>query len=56
LQQNKYTAKMASAARWQIIGGSAPINKCQPLRRPQIVSHGWAAGARLYPIILFTTI
>src|SRR6218665_422793 len=27
LQQNKYTTKMASAARRQIIGGGAPINK-----------------------------
>src|SRR6218665_1924987 len=27
LQQNKYTAKMTSAARRQIIGGGAPINK-----------------------------
>jgi len=36
LQQNKYTAKMASAARRQIIGGDAPINKSWR-RHPQIV-------------------
>jgi len=46
LQQNKYTAKMASAARRQIIGDGAPINKSRRRqRRPQIV--GGAAGARL---------
>ena len=36
---------MVSAARRQIIGGGAPINKSR--RRPQIVGGG-AAGARLY--------
>src|SRR6218665_432203 len=36
LQQNKYTAKMASLARRQIIGGSAPINKSRRRRRQQI--------------------
>jgi len=46
LQQNKYTGKMASAARRQIIGdGGAPINKSRR-RGPKIVGGG-AAGARL---------
>jgi len=43
LQQNKYTVKMASAARRQIIGGGASINKSRR-RRPQIVD----GGAQLY--------
>jgi len=48
LQQNKYTATTASAARRQIIVGcGAPINKSRR-RRPQIVGGGGAAGARLY--------
>src|SRR6218665_553653 len=43
LQQSKYTAKMASAARRQIIGsGGAPINKSWR-RRQQIVGGGGAA-------------
>src|SRR6218665_3357257 len=33
LQQNKYTATMASAARRQIIGGGTPINKSRQRRR-----------------------
>ena len=37
---------MVSAARRQIIGGCAPINKSRR-RRPQIVGGG-AAGAQLY--------
>ena len=45
LQENKYTATMASATRQQIIGGSgAPINKSR-WRCPQI--GGGAAGTRL---------
>jgi len=36
LQQNNYTATMASAARRQIIGGGAPINKSRRRLRPQI--------------------
>src|SRR6218665_687550 len=35
LQQNKYTATMASAARRQIIGGGAPINKNRGPPGPQ---------------------
>src|SRR6218665_1070399 len=38
LGQNKYTPKMASAARREIIGGGGPINKSR--RRQQIVSGG----------------
>jgi len=34
LQQNNYAATMASAARRQIIGSGAPINKSRR-RRPQ---------------------
>jgi len=34
LQQNNYAATMASAARRQIIGGGAPINKSVRGRRP----------------------
>src|SRR6218665_304074 len=45
LQQNKYTATMALAARRKIIGGGAPINKSRR-QRQQIVGGG-AAGARL---------
>jgi len=47
LQQNSYTATMASAARRQIImgGGAAPINKIRR-RRPQIIVSG--GGARFY--------
>jgi len=37
LQQNKYTAKMASTARRQIIGGGAPINTLSAAARP---AHG----------------
>ena len=44
LQENKYIAKRESAARQQIIGGGAPINKSR--RRQQIVGGG-TAGAVL---------
>src|SRR6218665_2613251 len=44
LQNNKYTAKMASAARRQIIGGSAPINKSRRRWRPQIGGGGGGAA------------
>src|SRR6218665_3405670 len=44
IPQNNYAATMVSAARRQIIGGGAPINKN---RRPQNVGGG-AGGARLY--------
>src|SRR6218665_3037826 len=44
IPKNNYAATMVSAARRQMIGGGAPINKS---RRPQIVGGG-AAGARLY--------
>jgi len=46
LQQNKYSAKMTSEARRQIIGdgGGAPMNKGRQRRRLQIVGGG---GARL---------
>src|SRR6218665_650475 len=39
---NKYAATMVSAARRQIIGGGAPINKSRR-RGPQIVGGGGAA-------------
>jgi len=48
LQENKYTATIASAARRQIIGGGgAPINKSRWRRRPQIVGGGGARTALL---------
>jgi len=44
LQQNKYTAKTASGAQQQIIGG-APINKSRRRRHRQIV--GGSASHRV---------
>ena len=45
--KTNYAATMVSAARRQIIGGGAPINKSRR-RRPQIVGGGGAAhGSRL---------
>src|SRR6218665_3707910 len=48
IPKKNYPATMVSAARRQIIGGGAPINKSRWRRRPQIVGGGGAAGARLY--------
>ena len=41
MQQNKYTAKMASAARRQVISGGAPVNKSR--QRPQRIVGGGGA-------------
>src|SRR6218665_2700772 len=48
--KNNYAATMALAARRQIIGGGAPINKSWR-RRPQIVGGGGAAHRSSWNVI-----
>src|SRR6218665_2309730 len=54
LQQNKYTATMASLARQQIIGGGAPINQNRQRRRPKNcqLSLYSARYCNEYPLVL----